>query len=621
MKKKILIVLMFCLLITLKEVNANEFASYLPGGKNYFDVNNMIIGDNIIMTEDEMLIKANTEYTLTIPGVDWIGDNINVIIAGQDTYLDGSPDDIATCDVNQSVIVCTFTTTAIEDYLYFEISASMLSRYYEYYQLEIFQLEEGSFSTSYEAYIPPLTDTTTPEFLGAGAYITSYQSNESIATIISEHLIALDDIDGDISDQIIIVSDEYTNNEQTVGEYAVVLKVSDLANNEAFFTLTIIVKDEILPEITGPSIVMVEVTSPPTIEMIIAENFINYDEYDDTLETEIITDEYTLNKTVLGEYAVTYKVTDDALNTVSKTFNVNVVDTTPPQMIGENMHNSYLSNPLLVEDIINSLSFTDNYTNLANVEPTVISDTYTSNQGIPGTYYINIEIEDSSGNILSEVITVNVIDDIAPSIGGPINYSGSYDLGLTITDFLNMLSVSDNVDSLTNSDIYIISDTYTSRTTEIGDFVIIFGVKDFNNNEYTHQIEITLFDGVAPVIYVDNYIVTVNLSATFNEEDALKLLLNSNELEAGNYTITTLIDEYTGNEKLPGAYLYRLAFTSENGDVFEKEFLVKVEDTNHLTIDKDLLGRNIVLYSSVAVFFTVILIKRKKSIALITNKD
>ena len=46
----------------------------------------------------------------------------------------------------------------------------------------------------YEAKI--FIDTTEPEFTGSGAYITSYQTSESISSIITNHIYAIDDIDG-----------------------------------------------------------------------------------------------------------------------------------------------------------------------------------------------------------------------------------------------------------------------------------------------------------------------------------------------------------------------------------------------------------------------------------------
>ncbi len=612
MKKKILIILTFLIVISLKEVNANEFASYFPGGKNYLDADNFIIGDNHFVTEDNMVVKASTVYTLSIPGFDWIGEDTYIEVSGKETYLLGNPNEIAECDVDPTSTICTFTTSETEESLFFEISASMLSMFYDYYEMEGFQLEEGSVGTHYEEYIHPLIDTTNPEFSGSGAYIKSYQSNESIATIINEHITVIDDIDGDITNRIVIVSDEYTTHEQIVGEYDVHLSVTDDANNEAFFNLTIMVKDEIPPVITGPNKVTVSISDLPSIQTIMDDNFVIYDEYDNNLNGYTIIDEYSPNNSILGEYSITYEVVDDSLNTANASFDIEVVDVTIPIMIGNNIHNSYLSNPLSVTEILNSLSFSDNYSDLTDVTPTIISDEFSSNELIPGTYYINIEIMDSSNNTLSELLTINVIDDVPALIFGPVDYNGSYNQNLLLSDFKDMLSVSDNVDALSNNDIYIISDTYSSRTSKIGDYTIVFGVKDSNNNESTHQIDITLFDGVAPVIYVDNYIITVNLNSTFNENDALKLLLNSNELNNGNYTIVRLIDEYTGNEKNPGSYIYRLSFTNDEGETYEKEFLVKVEETNIISINKDLLVRNIAVYSFVLGYVTFVLIKIKK---------
>ena len=121
MKKKIMIVLAFLVVLTLKEVNANEFAAYLPGGKNYFDPDNMVVLDNYIYTEDVMLVKANTEYTLSFPGHDIIGEDIYFELSGQNNYLIGEVETIESCIYDPSLIVCTFTTSSNEDFLFFEI--------------------------------------------------------------------------------------------------------------------------------------------------------------------------------------------------------------------------------------------------------------------------------------------------------------------------------------------------------------------------------------------------------------------------------------------------------------------------------------------------------------------
>lgn len=612
MKKKIFIILLFLVVFTLKDVNATEFSNYLPGGKNYIDGANMLINGDTIFTEDDIFVKSNTTYTLSIPGFDLIGEEVFIEVEGQIDYLNDNPIYIPSCILDGEIIICTFTTNSTESFISLSITSQQIPMYYDYYQTETFQLEEGSVGTSYEEYIYPLVDTTTPEFTGAGAYIKSYQSTETLESIIDNHIVAIDDIDGDVSDSISVVSDEYTTNEQVVGEYDVLLCVSDNSGNEAFFTLTVIVKDEIAPVITGPAIVTISIDSTPTVANIIDSNFSIIDEYDSTTIFNIISDNYSTNKSFLGDYVVSFEVEDDYVNVSSKTFTISVVDTTSPEMVGSNISNSYLSNPLSFNSIIDTVSFLDNYDDLTNIEPTIITDNFTGNENSPGTYSIEIEVKDSSGNTLNETLTINVIDDILPVISGPISYSGSYENNLNVDDFINMLTISDNVDQLSNSDLYIISDMYSNRQNELGDYYIIFGLMDTNNNETIHQIDINLFDDVAPVIYVDNYIITVNLSATFNENDALKLLLNSGELKTGNYTIVRLLDEYSGNEKNPGEYLYHLSFLDDNGNSFEKEFIVKVNDSSYIDYEKDLLPRNIAIYTAILGYSLFIIIKKKR---------
>ena len=93
-------------------------------------------------------------------------------------------------------------------------------------------------------------------------------------------------------------------------------------------------------------------------------------------------------------------------------------------------------------------------------------------------------------------------------------------------------------------------------------------------------------------------------------------LLNSNELEDRDYLITKIVDEYSGNEEIPGSYVYRLLFTNEDGIEFEKEFIVKVADSNLYEIEDSLLPRNIVVYSAVGVFSIYIVVKKKKKVII-----
>lgn len=611
MKKKITIIALLILMIGIGSINAAVFNNYLPSGKNHLDENNLVISNDTLSTVNEFLVKENTFYTISFPGYDLIPGNIYINIYGNGIYFDGLLANEPNCTVELQWTWCTFETEQSETYLNIEITSSNINHYFDYYGLHGFQLEEGDSRTSYEVYIPPFMDTGVPEFSGAGAYIKSYSSYESINNIINNHIIVFDEIDGDISESIIIVSDTYTTNEQVVGEYLVELSASDSSGNTAYFSLTILVKDEIDPVIIGPTNLNINISDVTNINKIITDYFVVSDEYS-TVSINILVDNYTASKDNLGTYMITFEAVDEYSNTVSHVFNVTLVDIDSPTVVS-NLHiDSYLSNPLDLTSVLDTLEFTDNYDDMTNTNINVISNQFNGNESIPGTYIIIFEVSDSSGNTMSNNLVVNVIDDVLPVISGPIAYQGSYDEGLTVEDFINMLNVSDNSDNINLNDIYIIEDTYTNRTSLTGNFIISFGVIDSNNNEDIHSITITLFDDVAPVIYIDNYIVTVDSLSTFTTDDALTLLLNSNELSEGTYTVTTLFNEYLGNELNEGTYIYLLEFTNEFGESYQKEFLVKVVDKSKIEINDNLFIRNMILYSISIGFFGFVVIKNKK---------
>jgi len=611
MIKKISVVLMILLISNIKSVDAATFYNYLPGGKNYLDESNFSVSTGSMSTIHSFLVEGSTFYTLSFPGSDRIGTGITVEINGNELYLDGNVLDEPKCTVNEQETICTFETLPNEDYLYVRISASNIGQYYAYYGFYGFQLEIGESSTSYEEYIAPFVDTSNPEFSGSGAYITSYNTTETIQEIIEQHITVYDEADGDISNSISIISDTYTGNENIIGDYLVQLSASDTSGNTAFFNLNILVKDEIPPVIKGPDTVEYSISEEKSILEIINETFLIADEYGNTT-INIIQDNYTLNKTTIGIYNVEFEALDEFSNATNKIFDISLIDNEAPVVVSDLNVYSYLSSPLNIQDVLKTLEFSDNYTDMTGVEIRVISDGFTGNEDNPGTYTINFEVYDESGNTVNDDLIVYVIDNVVPQIGGPLTYQGSYTEKLVLEDFLNMINVSDNVGTITLNDVFIVGDTYTNRTNVTGSYTITFGIQDANSNESTHTINITIYDDVAPIIYVDNYIVTVDMSSTFTTDDALKLMINSEELIEGSYSVRTLFDEYTGNETMEGSYVYLLEFTDDYGQSYEKEFVVKVIDDNDSKLNEDLLIRNMIVYSLSICFFGFVVYKSKK---------
>ncbi|MBN2604220.1 MAG: Ig-like domain repeat protein [Bacilli bacterium] len=610
--KRYLVLIIFTMMICSMKVKATDLSIYLPGGKNYLDENNMIFSSGMMYSDDAFTVKADTDYTLSLPSTYFLDGIILVQIGGVETYINGDISSNSKCVVEQQDVHCTFKTAIDEDALSITVQNQDLISYHNFYGFVGFQLEEGVSSTSYEPYIAPFVDSIDPSFSGSGAYIGSYKDQLTLSEIIQEHIEVVDEIDGNLNDQIVIVLDEYTGNETTLGEYDVELTACDFSNNCSSFHLVIIIKDEITPVISGPTSVNVDAGLSPNIIELINANFTYSDEYDSSCELHILTDEYSPNKQVLGTYLVEFEIVDDSNNKANQSFMVHIEDVGFPVIEGAMTFSSPLSNPLTVNSMISNLAITDNIDSFEDLIKSVTNDTFTPNSLQVGSYSFHISVTDLSGNLSTKTIQVQVVDDIKPNISGPNTYNFSYQENINLQDFMSMLVVSDNVSSLTNSNIYIKSDSFTNRASQVGEFSIIFAVKDEAGNESTHTILITVFDDVAPIIYVDNFIVSVNLSSTFKSEDALKLLINSNELASGNYTTLTLIDEYAGNEENPGSYLQKYRFTNEQGEEFEKEFIVKVVGDDQIHWNKELLIRNLIIYPIVIGICAVVVVKIKK---------
>jgi hypothetical protein len=612
MKKKLLIFTL-CFLVVLLEfkvVNATSYSDQLPGGKNYIDINNFTNNVQYLDSIDPIKVKPDTDYVISFPGEREI-EEMEIYIEGVDYYLNDRVTMIPSCTPGDLLSYCTFHTLPDETAISISFIGLFMSYYFDGYGMENFQLEEGLVPTAYEPYIEPTTDTTEPTITGSAAYIKSYQTNETIDTIITEHFTVIDEIDGDISDDLMVTYDEYTGNEQIIGEYVVLLEVSDSSGNIANFSLTIIVKDEVLPYINGPDEVYVNVDSQLTISEIINDNFSWGDSYQESITMNILNDAYTENINILGSYDVDFEVVDQSLNTINHSFMVHVVDQNAPILENDSTVEVKLSNPLNTSAIIDSLIYSDNYDSKQDLILEITENTYQGNEEIVGNYYIDVTITDLSNNVLSTRILIDVVDDIAPIIQGPNNLSLSYSKTYDTSYFINLLTVSDNASIVTLDNIAVLTNTYLNNETTVGSYQMIFELTDGAGNVTSHEITIDVIDDIPPVIYVDNFMVTVSTDVTFDEQDALLLLIKQHEIIDQDYEVTILQNEYTNFKNIPGNYLYSIELKGEDGTRLQKDFVIEVIEEND-SINMDVLVRNIVVYTFTLSIITYAILKSKK---------
>lgn len=227
---------------------------------------------------------------------------------------------------------------------------------------------------------------------------------------------AEDNVDGDISDQIIITDNIDTSK---LGIYQVVYKVEDSSGNQATAIRTIEVVDTIAPEITlnGEEAIIIELGDE--YQEAGAQALDNYD--GDVSNRIEITGDVDTNR--IGTYQITYSVADSSNNTVSKTRTIHVTDATPPTDV------IFKATSVTTERVAFTFSAHDlggikNYILSRDGEEIALLDggstSYTDEELQAGiTYLYQLTAVDFSDNV-SSAVTVEVTTKEKPTAGAPV---------------------------------------------------------------------------------------------------------------------------------------------------------------------------------------------------------
>lgn len=229
---------------------------------------------------------------------------------------------------------------------------------------------------------------------------------------------AWDDIDGDISDLIYVIEDDYTGNESVLGSYDVTIGVEDSEGHEATLEFIIMVVDVVEP--TGPStssVTNVSYTSTYNltnyISSYIRPNFTdNYDDPSDLVIT-VKTDGYTSTKSVPGNKTVIYSVKDTSGNETLHTLTIQVVDNVGPVFTGglETLNKS-VNETITTAQILATQVAMDAVDGNVSSSIVVVSNTYDGNETTPGSYEIIIRAFDSQNNQTTRTITIEVFSGV-----------------------------------------------------------------------------------------------------------------------------------------------------------------------------------------------------------------
>lgn len=227
------------------------------------------------------------------------------------------------------------------------------------------------------------------------------------------------------------------------------------------------------------------------------ETYSYFDGYDEI--TAYIEEDDGFDGSVIGEYEVEFAVTDSLGITEYKLVTITVYDDEAPEIAGDNEVVTSYHVVFDVDAWLDSLVVTDNYDN--DLEAVIHTNTYTANKTKIGTYSIVVKSTDSSGNVGTFTLSIEVVDGKAPEMFGFETIKTAEPI--TAEQIKNAFIAIDEVEGNVTSSITIDEDTLTGALIP-GTYTVVLLAEDSSGNVMDFTILITLIDEPLGFYLVDD---------------------------------------------------------------------------------------------------------------------
>ena len=305
-------------------------------------------------------------------------------------------------------------------------------------------------------------------------YLGTY--NELSATVT-------DNSNKDFSDRLDISHN--IDNTNVGGDYPVRYNVFDDAGNAAVEVIrTVEVRD------LSPPIITLSGESSITLE-VMQDTYTEYgatavDVVDGDVTSKIVTNNSTVDLSVIGTYTVTYDVSDNAGNNAIQVIRTVVVqDTTPPEisLIGENTitleakQDTYIEYGATAEDTYDG-----------TISDKIIINSSAVNTDVVGTYEVTYDVSDNAGNNAIQKKRTVIVQDTTPpdlsfnSLQDPLG-DGSGTVTLERGEAYTELgaTATDTYDGNLTSDVVV--DSSAVNVNVSGDYTVTYDVTDNSQNK------------------------------------------------------------------------------------------------------------------------------------------
>lgn len=285
---------------------------------------------------------------------------------------------------------------------------------------------------------------------------------------------------------------------------------------------------------------------------------------------------------VLGKYYMIIGAKDKSGNEGTKNIWINVVDIDAPTASVKvfNAVNTTKSN---VDDIIaKSITASDNY--FTSFKYSVLSDNYSANYKVAGTYEIKVRITEDRDNGLyvDKTITVKNADKLAPTfVTKPEVINAINNKLLTTNEIIAKFKATDESSDVTYS--LVGYENYKNNYGKAGAYNLGIKATDTSGNSTEFNFSINNADGIAPTITGDSRM-EVSYTKKLSIDEIIKTLKASDE-SATNLVIKVVDDNYSSVYDTLGEH--QITFKTNDGvndsTIFTKTIVV-IDDVNPLLV-------------------------------------
>lgn len=408
--------------------------------------------------------------------------------------------------------------------------------------------------------------------------------NLPTAAQIKAQLQAEDDQDGDVTDRIIIETDEYTALEKVVGgEYYLLFSVDDTAGNKAYLRIDVNIIDDIAPNVYYDG-------NPLDYGDIYFYEWYNDDQWPLKHDGWSLMEFFTFNDEIDGDFLdINIEVTNHNHEMAWHDLPGNyVLNVTVSDMSGNAMvfyihvtvrlnHHPVITGPSQRTIEITTFNWnafkaqysaTDVEDGVLLLEINPFGTTFNYNAPVLGEYVVLFVASDSLGRIVEHQVNVNVVDTTIPTF--KINNITISSYAITVP-MSNPSVLQTLINSIVVQDAYYGNITASKIVPALPNFGIpattnlIITATDPSGNTGTLTIAVTVQDDILPVINGATKIVKGKTGSLVLSEITAQISAVDNI--DGILPVVVVSDGYTGNGQKVGSYLVRYKATDAAGNI------------------------------------------------------